>query len=272
VPAVAKDAPVPVPAAAGASPELATDRDVAFQSELLTAFMATSQDTINALRKAMQEFTKTQDETLRLPKLLDLYRRTHALTGSAGIAGVHSISQVAAALEVLLKELYEKPKNINASTLRTVAHSIDFISELYANGTGADLLDSKPVTILVVDDEILSRRAVTYALEKANLKSVSVEDPQTALNLASENQYDLIFLDVQMPNMDGFELCTKIRQLQTNKTTPVIFVTSLTDFKSRARSSLSGGTDLIAKPFMFIELSVKALTYLLRNRLQVQNS
>jgi hypothetical protein len=47
----------------------------------------------------------------------------------------------------------------------------------------------------------------------------------------------------------------------------VIFVTSLTDFKSRARSSLSGGTDLIAKPFMFIELSVKALTYVLRGRL-----
>ena len=67
--------------------------------------------------------------------------------------------------------------------------------------------------------------------------------------------------------MDGFELCTKIRGLANNKTTPVIFVTSLTDFKSRARSSLSGGNDLIAKPFMFIELSVKALTYVLRGRL-----
>jgi len=44
--------------------------------------------------------------------------------------------------------------------------------------------------------------------------------------------------------------------LPTNKNTPIIFVTSLADFKSRARSSLSGGADLIAKPFMFIELSV----------------
>jgi DNA-binding response OmpR family regulator len=69
-----------------------------------------------------------------------------------------------------------------------------------------------------------------------------------------------------MPGMDGFELCTKIRALPTNKTTPIIFVTSLTDFKSRAKSSLSGGTDLIAKPFMFIELTVKALTHVLRGR------
>ena len=125
-----------------------------------------------------------------------------------------------------------------------------------------------PVALHVADGgEILSRRAITYALEKAGLKSVSVEESQTALNLATETSFDLIFLDVQMPGMDGFDLCAKIRALPTNKNTPVIFVTSLADFKSRARSSLSGGADLIAKPFMFIELSVKALAYTFRGQL-----
>jgi CheY-like chemotaxis protein len=249
------------------SPAFDTSRDEEFQSELLSSFMQSGPETLNALRKALQDFTKSQDESNRPPPLLELYRRVHALTGSAGIAGLHNISQMAAALEVLLKELYEKPKNINASTLRTVAHSIDFIGELFNKGAEPDSLSAKEVNILVVDDEILSRRAITYALEKANLKSSSVEEPQVALNAAMQTTYDLIFLDVQMPGMDGFELCTKIRGLPSNKTTPVIFVTSLTDFKSRARSSLSGGTDLIAKPFMFIELSVKALTYVLRGRL-----
>jgi PleD family two-component response regulator len=194
-----------------------------------------------------------------------LYRKVHSLTGSAGIAGFSSISQLTAALEVLLKELHEKPKNINASTLRTVAHSIDFIGELFKAETPQGG-DNAPANILVVDDEILSRRAVTYALEKASLKSINVEDSAVALKLATENTYDVIFLDVQMPGMDGFELCTKIRALPTNKATPIIIVTSLTDFKSRAKSSLSGGTDLIAKPFMFIELTVKALTHVLRGR------
>jgi len=217
------------------------------------------------LRKLLQEFTKAPDEASRLPYLLELYRRAHSLTGSAGIAGFSSIAQMAAALEVLLKELHEKPKNINASTLRTVAHSIDFIGELFKL-EGPDLSEPPPTNILVVDDEILSRRAITYALEKANLKSSDVEDPAVALDLATEYQYDLILLDVQMPGMDGFELCTKIRAMPTNKSTPIIFVTSLTDFKSRARSSLSGGSDLIAKPFMFIELTVKALTHVLRGR------
>jgi len=242
-------------------------RDVEFQTEVVDSFMQTATENLTALRKALQEFTKAQNETTRSAPLLELYRKVHGLTGSAGIAGLHNISQMAAALEVLLKELYEKPKNVNASTLRTVAHSVDFIGELFNKGVEPDSLSCREVNILVVDDEILSRRAITYALEKANLKSCSFEEPAVALKAATDNEYDLIFLDVQMPGMDGFELCTKIRALPTNKSTPVIFVTSLTDFKSRARSSLSGGTDLIAKPFMFIELSVKALTYVLRGRL-----
>jgi DNA-binding response OmpR family regulator len=246
--------------------------DEKFQAELLKTFLDGAPEALSQVRKGMQELTKTQDEATRLPLILDLYRKVHALTGGAGLAALNDISQVAAALEVLLKELYEKPKNINASTLRTVAASIDFIGELISKGTDGNLLTGVPVNILVVDDEILSRRAVTYALEKANLKATSVEDPQLALNLATEGTFDLVFLDVQMPGMDGYELCTKIRALPTNKNTPIIFVTSLTDFKSRARSSLSGGSDLIAKPFMFIELSVKALTYVLRGRLNKPKS
>jgi DNA-binding response OmpR family regulator len=243
--------------------------DGAFQSELSQSFLAAKTETLNTLRKLLHDFTRAPNEPSREPHLYELYRKVHALTGSAGIAGLNGISQMTAAVEVLLKDLHEKPKNINASTLRTVAHAIDFIGELF-NASPATMLALPPATILVVDDEILSRRAITYALDKANLKSTSVEDPTVALKLATENLYHAIFLDVQMPGMDGFELCTRIRALPHHKSTPIIFVTSLTDFKSRAKSSLSGGTDLIAKPFMFIELTVKALCHVLRNELLVK--
>jgi len=258
--------PSPSPSTSSARPLSAAQADDSkFQAELLKSFCETAPEALGALRKLMQDFSKTQDETARLEHLLNLYRKVHSLTGSAGIAGVAHIAQMCSALEVLLKELHEKPKNINVSTFRTVASSIDFVGELLKSIDTAPV-DNGPYQILVVDDEILSRRAITYALEKASLKAMSVEDPQVALNLAGETAFDLIFLDVQMPGMDGFDLCTKMRQLPLNKTAPIIFVTSLTDFKSRARSSLSGGTDLIAKPFMFIELSVKALTYVQRGR------
>lgn len=279
--ASADDQPAPKPAEAAQPAESSKTTDSAttftpaavtnpedkkFQAELLESFLEKRQETVSVLRKRMQEFSKAQDDASRMEYLLELYRKVHSVTSSAGIAGLYNISQISAAVEVLLKELYEKPKNINASTMRTVAHSLDFISELLNRGNDGEFIDPNGINILVVDDEILSRRAITYALEKANIKPVSVEDAQMALTLTNEKVFDLIFLDVQMPGMDGFELCTKIRALSPNKGTPVIFVTSLTDFKSRARSSLSGGSDFIAKPFMFIELSVKALTYVLRNR------
>lgn len=255
------------PTSSGDSTEKPTGKETEYQSEMVKTFNDSAPEILLSLRKMMTEFSKTTDEAAKVEQLLNLYRKVHGLTGSAGLAGLHNISLLSSALEVLLKELYDKPKNVNASTLRTVASSIDFIFELFQKAPKANLLERKPVEILVVDDEILSRRAVSYALEKAGLKAASVEDPQTALNQATEKQFDLIFLDVQMPGIDGFELCTKIRAVPQNKTTPVIFVTNLNDLKSRARSSLSGGNDFIAKPFMFIELSVKALTYIMRNRL-----
>ena len=91
-----------------------------------------------------------------------------------------------------------------------------------------------------------------------------------ALTILQENSFDLIFLDAEMPGLTGFELCTELRKLPTNKTTPVIFVTSLTKFEVRAQSSLSGGNDLIAKPFLMMELAVKALTYLLKPPLSAE--
>jgi DNA-binding response OmpR family regulator len=118
-----------------------------------------------------------------------------------------------------------------------------------------------------VDDEAISRRAVTYALERAKMKPIAVDNSEAAFNLVIENKFDLIFLDVDMPGMNGFELCSKLRMLPGHKTTPVVFVTSLNDLESRASSTMSGGNDFIAKPFLFLELAVKALMYVLRARL-----
>jgi len=249
---------------------LQSDSDAAFQAQLRQSFLQTMPATLTASRTALQALAKNPDEATRVRQLQELYRRIHAMTGNAGVAGVLHIAQMGDALEALVKELYDKPRNINASTLRSVALAIDFLGVLFersrqpqARATESQLQPS----ILVVDDEAISRRAVTYALEKAKLKAVSVENPEAALQMLAEKTFDLVFLDVDMPGMNGFELCTKLRALQRNKTTPVVFVTSLTDFESRANSTISGGNDLIAKPFLFIELTVKALVYILRGRL-----
>ncbi len=259
------------PALAGAPPAErapASDADAEFQADLRRSFVESLPSTLAGLRGLLQALIKADGDTVRLQQVHELYRRIHALTGNAGIAGLLQIAQMADALEALLKELYEKPKNVNVSTLRTVAAAIDFLAFLFEHGTMPDRQEIPPANILVVDDEAISRRAITYALEKAKLKSVSVEDPNVAFKLLSETPFDLVFLDVDMPGMNGFELCTKLRSLPAHKRTPVVFVTSLNDFESRANSMMSGGNDFIAKPFLFIELAVKALVYVLRVKLE----
>lgn len=262
-------APEPSRATAPAHPAAnrAPDADAAFQAGLRKPFLDALPATLTEIRAHLQNIIKTEDLEERLKNLHEIYRRVHALTSNAGITGLVRLAQMADAVEALVRELHEKPKNLNASTLRTLASSIDFLGHLAAQGQRHEGTELPQAHILVVDDEAISRRAITYALEKAKLKSVSIDNPQVAYNLLAQNKFDLIFLDVDMPGMNGFELCAKLRNLPAHKKTPVVFVTGLNDFESRAQSMMSGGNDFIVKPFLFIELAVKALVYVLRGRL-----
>ncbi|HTR40136.1 MAG TPA: response regulator [Pseudomonadales bacterium] len=241
--------------------------DLEFQEELRKQFVESLPATLTTLRAALMNLSRASDEVLRLKQIYELHRRVHALSGNAGIAGLFLIAQMGAALEALLKELYEKPKSINASTLRTVAAAVDFLGYLFQNALAPEKQEVGTANILVVDDEPISRRAIIYALEKAQLPSTGVDDPAQALTLLTDSYFDLVFLDVDMPVMNGFELCAKLRQMPQHKKTPVLFVTALSDFDSRTNSTMAGGNDFIAKPFLFIELTVKALIHVLRGKL-----
>lgn len=241
--------------------------DEVFQTELRKSLTESLPATLGVLRATLKSMVKAENETERLKHLSELHRRIRTLTGNAGIAGMHPIARMSDALEALLKELQEKSKSLNASTMRTVATAVDFLGSLFDQATQPQR-EIPPAKILVVDDEAISRRAVTHALEKAKLDSINVEDSNAAYKLLSEQAFDLVFLDVDMPGMNGFELCTKLRTLPSHKKTPVVFVTSLNDLESRASSMMSGGNDFIAKPFLFMELAVKALVYVLRGKLE----
>lgn len=248
--------------------EKAPATDAEFQADLRRTFIDTIPNTLLSLRSGLQDLIKADNEINRLKEIYELYRRVHAVNGNAGVAGLVQIAHMASALEALLKEIYEKPKNINQSTLRTVASAVDFLGILFDRSKVSDRQEPLVSKILVVDDEAISRRAVVYALEKAQLKSVNVDNSEEALKLLSENEFDLIFLDVDMPGMTGYELCAKLRGLPHHKKTPVVFVTALNDFDNRTSSTMAGGNDFIGKPFLFIELTVKALIYVMRARLQ----
>jgi len=240
--------------------------DTNSQHELVQDFVETAPEILLGLRKILQALAKNEGSAARLTQLSNLYEKIHSLGGGAAAAGLRSLSQLSAALEALLKQLTDKPDDLTPSSLRTLSHAMDFLDVLFKHDAPADPLEASPLKILVVDDESLSRLAIVSALKRAKLSSVDVDNPKVALQLLTERSFDLIFLDVSMPDMNGFDLCRELRKLPIHKTTPIIFITSSADFESRSLGALSGGNDLIAKPFLFTELTVKALNYALKNR------
>ena len=236
--------------------------------DITTEFSNRAARILATQRKLLQDISRTLDDSARHRMLDDLGRELYMFKGEAGAPEFLPAWQLASALEGLLKQLSNKAGNITQSTLRTVTGAVDLLQELCKPGVRTDLLSNPPLRFLAVDDDVISRTAVSLALKKAFNQPDLADSGELALGLAARHAYDAIFLDVQMPGMDGFELCSKIHDIEANKDTPVIFITCMSDFDARAQSILSGGSDLMGKPFLTFEITVKALTFALARRLQ----
>lgn len=270
-PAPKPDAP-PAPPTPSAEPAAngAPASGADFRLEVRQEFLRRAPEIQIELRDRVSALIKSKSTTDQLNLLRDLGGCVSSLSSLSGITGFSRISHLSGALDALIKDLQKKPSQMTASVLRTVAHASDCMNLLFRDLSVIPQDVPESLLILAVDDEPISRRTISVALSKAALRCVAVEDSRIALTLLTENPFDLIFLDAEMPGLNGFELCAELRKLPTNKMTPVIFVTSLTKFEIRAQSSLSGGNDLIAKPFLMMELAVKALTYLLKPAARVE--
>jgi DNA-binding response OmpR family regulator len=244
------------------------DKAEEFQAFVYSQYLKQTPKVLAELRLAFQRLGTSKEEAPGT-SLLEMFRIVHALGGTAAAVRFSRMSLMCSALEALLKELRDRPEKINASAIRTLAQAVDFLGFIFEHECSGLEAATAPV-ILVVDDEVVSRDLVSSALSKANLRAITVDDPQIALRLADENRFDLVFMDVEMPGLNGFDLCEQLRQLPVNQNTPVVFVTALKDFETRVRSTLSGGADLIGKPFLLIELAVKALPYIFRNQMEIK--
>lgn len=248
-------------------PKAPQDDDLVFQAELRKTFLEAGQKEIASLRALRHATVKAATHEALLMAYGELRRRVRSIANNAGVVGFVHLAKLTSTLEALLREFTEKPGTENASSKRTVAQAIDRIATIIQKLQNVPDQQEREPRILVVDDDLISRKAVNHALNKVGLTAMSVEDPQAALGVLSENRFDLVILDVDMPVMSGLDLCKQMRTMPLHGETPVIFVTSLSDFNTRAQTILIGGVaDLIGKPFPFLELGVKALIYLYRGK------
>ena len=231
------------------------------------AFLSRAATHLGPLRELCRVILQTPDAETRQNMLADGFLRINSLISRNGSTVVHPAYQVSNALEGLFKKMLQDPKHSTPSMLATVSGAVDLLNDLCVPGMKTDLASNPPVQMLVVDDDLVARRVIVGALQTVFARPENVENGEAALALAQEKPFDVIFLDVVMPGMDGFEVCSKIRDTIPNRATPVVFVTGQSDFDTRARMTRNGGNDLLGKPFLASEITVKALTFALRGRL-----
>jgi diguanylate cyclase (GGDEF)-like protein len=124
--------------------------------------------------------------------------------------------------------------------------------------------------VLVVDDEEPIRKIVTFQLEKAGYDVSACADGQEALRAVGECEPDLILLDVMMPNMDGYEVCKRLKSNYQTSHIPIIMVTAKAELENRLQGFEDGANDYITKPFAITELLVRVKNVLQWSQLQRQ--
>jgi len=119
-------------------------------------------------------------------------------------------------------------------------------------------------TILLVEDDISLSEALMYNLEKQGYKTVAVNDGVDAIEKARSIRPDLILLDVNLPGVDGFEVC---RILRKDIQVPILMLTARSDEIDRVIGLEIGADDYITKPFSMRELMARIKAHLRRERM-----
>ncbi len=111
------------------------------------------------------------------------------------------------------------------------------------------------IRILVADDIQMNLDVITAVLEgTGNYLVVTAKEGKTAVQKAKSNDFDLILMDIMMPEMDGFDAIKELKRFQSTKDIPVIFLTALQDKDSIKKAFLLGAVDYVSKPFSKEEL------------------
>ncbi len=116
--------------------------------------------------------------------------------------------------------------------------------------------------LLIVDDEDNLRSMLAAALQHHGFTVTTAENGRVALDVIPKERPDLVLLDVMMPDLDGFEVCRRLRQ-EGNRT-PVLFLTARDATEDKVRGLTLGGDDYLQKPFSLDELVARAEAVLRR--------
>src|SRR5437764_7713815 len=125
-------------------------------------------------------------------------------------------------------------------------------------------------SILVVDDTPANLQVLAGMLKDRGYKVRPVPSGKLALLAAGRDPPDLILLDINMPEMSGYEVCEQLKADDNLKRIPVIFISALTEQLDKVKAFAIGGVDYLTKPFQMEELHARVETHLKLRRMQIE--
>jgi len=118
-----------------------------------------------------------------------------------------------------------------------------------------------PQKALIVDDEMTNRLILRSLLKKEGFETIEAVDGKQAVEAYKQDHPDIIFMDVMMPVMDGYEATREIKSLTGNRFVPIIFLTAMTDQESLSACIEAGGDDFLTKPYdkFLLQTKIRAM-------------
>ena len=106
------------------------------------------------------------------------------------------------------------------------------------------------ISVLCIDDSLQCCEIVRHIIESVGCRCTTSQEPLKAIDLCVEAKPDLIFLDLVMPIINGYELCAQLRRMEAFKYTPIVILSGRDGVPDKMRARLSGATDFLSKPIM----------------------
>ena len=218
-------------------------------------------ETIAKIRPLVTNIAKESDARA---EMLHLVKH---LVEKAGVLGSHPAGRMSKSLEGLIRDISHRETEIDPSILRTITHAVDTLAQILEPAHLAKCDNLPQPSVLALDDDSDFLPALVAALEFARLPATGCSDGAQALSVLAESRFDLVILDLGLPDVDGLDMCSAIRNFPAHSKTPVLILTGKDNVETRAQGSLHGSSDFLAKPCNLFELTLRAYTWVYKHQL-----
>ena len=174
----------------------------------------------------------------------------------------------------------QRPNYVNKDYVKDMSEIEDKSNDIIIREIADQINPQKAITpndnlVLIVDDTLYNVQLLSMMLTRQGYQVVQAYNGLEALTQAKENLPSIILLDIRMPDISGYEVCSRLKSDPVTQDIPIIFISSAEDASDKVEAFSVGGVDYISKPFQLIEVLARIETHLrlcsLQKRLQEQN-